>query len=129
MSSEVGGAPGELDLFHHAPATYIDTPDGYTTAEITVGEVTVRGVAADAELAHKAALYAAEQVIARTHPDHQIRRPYPDSFVDDQGTQWQRVDGADLKYGTYRFRLPDTEDEDITDEQTMFLWGVRVQEE
>jgi hypothetical protein len=126
--SETRDMMADLARLRNAPVTYQATADGYTIARITSGPMTVEGIASDAELAYQAALFAAEQSVARAHPDYRPRRPYPDHFVDDQGVVWERVEGADLKYGTYRFRPPETDADDLADEQTMFLWGVRVQE-
>ncbi len=106
-----------------------DEPEdgGDVQAAITVAPFRVVGHSASRPGARRAALYEAQKTYRNYHPSHRIPSPYPDAFVDLDGTTWTRVKAsqrADL--GDYKFVLEGDDEEDYADIEQMLAWDVRT---
>ena len=98
-------------------------------ASITIAPFRVTGRSVSRPGARRAALYEAEKTYREYHPSYRIESPYPDEFVDHEGTKWTRVRAsqrADL--GDYAFLLDGEDEEDYADIEQMLAWDVRVAE-
>lgn len=107
---------------------YYEKDDGMVEASIEVASFRVKGESASKAGARRAALYEAEKTYRSYHPAYNIENPYPDHFVDRQGTEWKRVPKhkrGDL--GDYVF-TDDLGGEDYVDIETMLMWDVRPEE-
>jgi hypothetical protein len=96
-------------------------------AVINIAPFRVSGRSVTRPGARRAALYEAEKTYRNYHPSHRIPSPFPDEFVDGEGTRWTRVRAsqrADL--GDYAFRLDGDDEEDYADIEQMLQWDVRV---
>ena len=98
--------------------------DGLSHAIITIAPFKVAGESATRPGARRAALYKAEEVYRSYHPSYAIKSPFPESFVDQNGTKWSRLPGHQHEYGDYEFT--DDDGSDYTDIESMLLWDVRV---
>ena len=104
---------------------YTELEDGYYQASITVSPFRVTGKSATKPGARRAALYEAHKTYRSYHPSFRIRSPFPDSFVDQEGTEWTRVPPMKrATTGDYAFKLDDDE-EDYADIEQMLMWDVR----
>lgn len=104
-----------------------DEEEGLSEATITIAPFKVSGVSATRPGARRAALYKAEEVYRSYHPSYRIQSPFPDEFVDQNGTSWRRLRENENDLGDYEFT--DEAGSDYTDIETMLLWDVRVAEE
>ena len=99
--------------------------DGSWTADINLAPFKVTGVSSTKAGARRAALYEACKVYRSYHPNYKIKSPYPESFKDQTGTQWEQVNPMMRRtVGDYKFE--DEEGEDYADIETMLLWDIRV---
>lgn len=104
---------------------YVEEEDGeLSEATITIAPFKVTGQSVTRPGARRAALYKAEQVYRSYHPSYRIQSPYPDEFVDQNGTSWKRLSEMQRDLGDYEFT--DEDGSDYTDIETMLLWDVRV---
>ena len=96
-------------------------------AVIEVTPFEVRGTSATKAGARRAAIRAAEKNYKSHNPSYQLEDIYPEKFVDQEGTEWARVDPSDRsELGDYAFT--DENGTDYVDIDTMLLWDVRVAE-
>jgi hypothetical protein len=103
--------------------------DGIYQAYITIAPFRVIGRSTTRAGARRAALYEAAKTYRNYHPSYRVESPYPEAFVDENGTRWERVRASQrAELGDYRFTDEDGE-EDFADIDTMLLWDVRVTEE
>ena len=94
-------------------------------ASITIAPFRVTGESTTKAGARRAALYDAEKTYRSYHPSYRIESPFSDSFIDADGTRWQRVPAKDReKLGDYFFTTTDGE-EDSSDIESMLAWDVR----
>lgn len=95
-------------------------------AAIAIPPFRVTGRSGSKAGARRAALYEAEKNYRSYHPSYRIASPYPDEFVDREGTRWTRVKASQRStLGDYAF-LPEGEDEeDYADIEQMLSWDVR----
>lgn len=104
--------------------------EGEVQAIINIAPFRVAGRSVTKPGARRAALYEAEKTYRNYHPSHRIPSPYPNEFVDLEGTKWTRVRAsqrADL--GDYAFRLEGDDEEDYASIEQMLQWDIRVAEE
>jgi hypothetical protein len=110
---------------------YVEHEDeGEVQAIINIAPFRVSGRSVTKPGARRAALYEAEKTYRNYHPSYRIESPYPDEFVDFEGTRWTRVRAsqrADL--GDYKFLLEGDDEEDYADIEQMLQWDVRVNED
>ncbi len=95
-------------------------------AAILIAPFKVVGRSSSKAGARRAARDEAEKNYRSYHPSYRIANPFPDEFVDREGTQWKRVKASQRgTLGDYSF-LPDGEDEeDYADIEQMLAWDVR----
>lgn len=106
---------------------YHTTEDGMYEAVIEVTPFEVRGTSATKAGARRAAIRSAEKNYKSHNPSYQLEELYPENFVDQEGTEWERVDPSDRsELGDYAFT--DENGTDYVDIDTMLLWDVRVAE-
>lgn len=104
---------------------YSEMEDGDFRAVITVSPFSVKGESRTEAGARRAALYEAEKNYRSYHPKYRVRNPYPDTFLDREGTKWSRVPAAKRnEMGDYRF-VDANDEEDFADIEFMLLWDVR----
>lgn len=104
---------------------YTELEDNYYRASITVAPFRVTGESTSKAGARRAALYEAEKTYRSYHPSYRIECPFPDVFVDREGTQWSRVPPSQREdLGDYRF-VDDSGEEDFADIESMLMWDVR----
>ena len=105
---------------------YVESEDeGDVQAIITIAPFRVTGQSTTRPGARRAALYEAEKTYRNYHPSYRIESPYPDEFVDQQGTRWKRVKASQRQdLGDYEFS--DETGEDYADIEQMLAWDVRV---
>jgi hypothetical protein len=103
---------------------YSEDENGLAIASITIAPFRVAGKSATRPGARRAALYQAANVYRSYHPSYRVKSPYPDEFVDDNGTQWEQLPPSQRHLGDYAFT--DEEGTDYTDIETMLLWDVRI---
>lgn len=115
------------DEFKVMRPEYVENDDGLEQATITIAPFKVTGVSATRPGARRAALYRAEEVYRSYHPSYRIQSPFPDEFVDQNGTRWKRLPEHLRHQGDYEFE--DENGSDYTDIETMLLWDVRVSKE
>ena len=112
------------DEFKVMRPEYLETEEGLEEATITIAPFKVTGTSSTRPGARRAALYKAEEVYRSYHPSYRIQSPFPDEFVDQNGTQWKRLAPHLRHQGDYEFS--DDDGEDYTDIETMLLWDIRV---
>ena len=104
---------------------YTELEDDYFQATITVSPFSVTGRSVTKPGARRAALYEAEKTYRSYHPKYTIQNPYPETFVDREGTRWERTSPMQRsKVGDYTF-TDDYGDEDYADIESMLMWDVR----
>ena len=104
---------------------YTELEDNYFRASITVSPFRVTGESTSKAGARRAALYEARKTYASYHPNYDEENPYPEHFVDRQGTEWELLPPFERStYGDYRF-TDDLGEEDYVDIETMLMWDVR----
>ena len=107
---------------------YTELDDGYWQASITVSPFKVTGRSAGKPGARRAALYEAQKTYRSYHPSYRVENPYPNVFVDREGTQWRRVpESKRHEMGDYIF-VDDYDEEDYADIESMLMWDVRPAE-
>ena len=105
---------------------YTELEDGYFQATISVSPFRVTGRSVTEAGARRAALYEAEKTYRSYHPGYKVDNPYPESFVDREGTQWTRTSEMQRsKVGDYSFTNADGDEEDYADIESMLMWDVR----
>ena len=76
--------------------------------------------------ARRAALYEAAKTYRNYHPSYRIESPFPDEFVDAEGTEWKRVPASKRgTLGDYSFLLEGEDEEDYADIEQMLAWDIR----
>ena len=104
---------------------YEDQEDGMVEASITVAPYTVTGVSSTRPGARRAAIHQAHRTYRAYHSSYVIPSPFPDSFTDQEGTQWERVHpGIGAQLGDYKF-VDESGEEDFADIEQMLVWDVR----
>ena len=98
--------------------------EGLEEATIMIAPFKVTGTSSTRPGARRAALYKAEEVYRSYHPSYRIQSPFPDEFVDQNGTKWTRLAPHLRHQGDYEFS--DEDGDDYTDIETMLLWDIRV---
>ena len=116
--------PDEFKVMRPEYVEEEESEDGLSHATITIAPFKVSGVSATRPGARRAALYKAEEVYRSYHPSYKIQSPFPDSFVDQNGTEWRRLPVSQRDNGDYEFF--DEDGSDYTDIETMLLWDIRV---
>lgn len=109
---------------------YVELEEGGYQASINIAPFRVTGRSVTKPGARRAALYEAAKTYRSYHPSYRVESPYPDEFVDSEGTRWRRVKAsqrADL--GDYAFILEGEDEEDYADIEQMLAWDVRPAEE
>jgi hypothetical protein len=113
------------DEFKVMRPEYVEEEDGdLAEATITIAPFKVSGQSVTRAGARRAALYKAQQVYRSYHPSYKILSPFPDQFVDQNGTSWKRLSDMQRDLGDYEFT--DEDGSDYTDIETMLLWDIRV---
>jgi hypothetical protein len=106
---------------------YTELEDGQFQAAIVIAPFKVVGRSVSKAGARRAALYEAEKVYRSYHPSHRVECPFPEEFVDQNGTQWKRVKANQRdQLGDYEFI--DEDGEDYADIEQMLLWDIRIAE-
>ncbi|MEM1270032.1 MAG: hypothetical protein AAGI08_08290 [Bacteroidota bacterium] len=105
---------------------YVELEDETAQASITIAPFRVVGKSVSRPGARRAALYEAEKTYRSYHPSYRVGSPYPDRFVDDSGTTWERTKPSQRHNGDYKFT--DEEGDDYADIESMLMWDVRIQE-
>ena len=96
-------------------------------ATIIVAPFKVVGQSTSKAGARRAALYEAEREYRNYHPSYRIVNPFPDEFVDTEGTAWKRVKaGQRATLGDYSFILEGDDEEDYANIEQMLNWDVRL---
>lgn len=96
-------------------------------ATIVIPPFKVNGRSVTKAGARRAALYEAAKVYRSYHPSYRVASPYPDTFVDQTGTSWERVKPSQRsELGDYAFT--DEAGTDYADIEQMLLWDIRVAE-
>lgn len=104
---------------------YNELEDGYWQAVIHVSPFKVAGRSMTKAGARRAALYEAEKTYYSYHPNYRVQSPYPERFMDREGTKWQRVPPRQRDaMGDYIF-VDETGEEDYADIESMLMWDVR----
>lgn len=107
---------------------YEEKEDGLVEATIEITPFEVTGESVSKAGARRAALRSAEKNYRSYHPGYELSNPYPEEFVDKEGTEWEilsAMERGDL--GDYAFT--DDAGTDYVDIETMLLWDVRVAED
>ena len=95
-------------------------------ATITIAPFRVVGRSVTRAGARRAALYEAAKTYRNYHPSYRIESPFPDEFVDAEGTAWKRVpEHQRSRLGDYSFLLDGEDEEDYADLEQMLAWDVR----
>jgi len=95
-------------------------------AAIVIAPFRVAGRSTSKAGARRAALYEAAKNYRSYHPSYRITSPYPDEFVDRDGTRWNRVKLSQRSsLGDYAFLLEGEDEEDYADIEQMLAWDVR----
>jgi hypothetical protein len=95
-------------------------------AAIVIAPFRVVGRSTSKAGARRAALYEAAKNYRNYHPSYRIASPYPDEFVDREGTKWTRVRTSQRStLGDYSFLLDGEDEEDYADIEQMLAWDVR----
>jgi hypothetical protein len=95
-------------------------------ATIAIAPFRVTGRSQTKAGARRAALYEAAKNYRNYHPAYRIPSPFPDEFVDREGTRWKRVRTSQrANLGDYTFILDGDEEEDYADIEQMLSWDVR----
>jgi hypothetical protein len=127
MPDESSAYPEPSDFEVMRP-TYHEDDDGFVTAQITISPFSVEGESSTKAGARRAALYEARKTYASYHPGYDEENPFPEHFVDRQGTEWELLPPFERStYGDYRF-TDDLGEEDYVDIETMLMWDVRPDE-
>lgn len=127
MPDESSAYPEPSDFEVMRP-TYHEDDDGFVTAQITISPFSVEGESNTKAGARRAALYEARKTYASYHPGYDEENPFPEHFVDRQGTEWELLPPFERStYGDYRF-TDDLGEEDYVDIETMLMWDVRPDE-
>ncbi|WP_412068738.1 hypothetical protein [Rubrivirga sp. IMCC43871] len=93
-------------------------------AIIEIAPFRVVGYSATRPGARRAALHEAAKQYKTYHPGYRIESPFPNEFVDADGTQWKRVPANRRdELGDYTFT--DADGEDSTEIDQMLQWDVR----
>lgn len=112
------------DEFKVKRPEYIELEDGYYRAIIEIPPFKVVGESRTKAGARRVALYRAAQTYHSYHPSYRVENPYPDEFVDQEGTRWRRLPPSQRQLGDYAFVGPDGEEDYATIEQ-MLMWDIR----
>jgi hypothetical protein len=95
-------------------------------AAIAIAPFRVTGRSRTKAGARRAALYEAAKNYRNYHPAYRIPSPFPDEFVDREGTRWKRVRTSQrANLGDYTFLLDGEDEEDYADIEQMLSWDVR----
>ncbi|CAN5562483.1 hypothetical protein BH23BAC4_BH23BAC4_09760 [soil metagenome] len=114
--------PGDFKVMR--PEYIEDEESDEIQAVITIPPFKVVGRSVTRAAARRAALYEAAKTYRSYHPSFRIESPFPNEFVDKDGTKWTRIpERQRAKLGDYEFA--DTEGEDYADIEQMLLWDVR----
>ncbi len=104
---------------------YEELEDGYFQATITVSPFEVKGRSVSMPGARRAALYEGVKTYKSYHPGYRVENPYPDTFVDREGTRWERTSEMQRSQaGDYSF-TDDSGEEDYADIEQMLMWDIR----
>lgn len=97
-------------------------------AAIVIAPFRVVGQSTSQAGARRAALYEAEREYRNYHPSYRIVSPYPDEFMDTDGTTWKRLKVSQrATLGDYSFILDGEDEEDYANIEQMLSWDVRPQ--
>lgn len=107
---------------------YHKTDDNLFEAVINVSPFTVKGMSATKAGARRAAIRNAEKNYKSYNPSYRLSSPYPEKFVDNEGTRWERV-GRPRRGELGDYAFTDENGTDYADIDTMLLWDVRVGED
>jgi len=133
MADESSAYPEPSDFEVMRP-TYYENDDGFITAKIEISPFSVEGESRTKAGARRAAIHEARKTYHSYHPSYEVESPYPDHFVDREGTEWHRLPPFQRStYGDYKFVDDYGEDEEAVEEdyvdiETMLLWDVRPEE-
>lgn len=133
MAEEASAYPEPSDFEVMRPS-YHEDEDGFVKATITISPFSVEGESSTKAGARRAALYEAQKTYHSYHPEYDVESPFPEHFVDRQGTEWHRLPPFERStYGDYKFVADYGKDgeeveEDYVDIETMLLWDVRPEE-
>lgn len=95
-------------------------------ATISIPPFRVSGRSRTKPGARRAALYEAAKTYRNYHPGYRVASPFPDEFVDQDGTHWKRVKASQrATLGDYSFRLEGDDEEDYASIEQMLSWDVR----
>jgi hypothetical protein len=95
-------------------------------AIITIPPFRVTGNSATRAGARRAALYEAAKTYRNYHPSYRVESPFPDAFVDADGTTWRRIpEHQRSRLGDYAFTPEGEDEEDYADIEQMLTWDVR----
>jgi hypothetical protein len=127
MADESSAYPHPSDFEVMRPS-YHEDDDGFVTATISISPFSVEGESSTKAGARRAAIYEASKTYASYHPNYDEDNPFPEHFVDRQGTEWELLPPFQRStYGDYRF-TDDLGEEDYVDIETMLMWDVRPEE-
>ncbi len=112
------------DEFKVKRPEYTQLEDGYYRATIEIAPFKVVGESRTKAGARRVALYRAALTYRSYHPSYRVENPYPDEFVDQEGTRWRRLPPSQRELGDYAFVGPDGEEDYATIEQ-MLMWDIR----
>lgn len=105
---------------------YTELETGEVQASIIIAPFRVSGRSTSRPGARRAALYEAAQTYRNYHPSYRIESPFPEEFVDREGTKWTRVKASQRStLGDYAFLLEGDDEEDYADIEQMLAWDVR----
>jgi hypothetical protein len=95
-------------------------------AAIVIAPFRVAGRSTSKAGARRAAIYEAAKTYRNYHPSYRIASPFPDEFVDREGTSWKRVKASQRgTLGDYAFTPEGEDEEDYADIEQMLSWDVR----
>ncbi|MBO6574510.1 MAG: hypothetical protein JJ896_03765 [Rhodothermales bacterium] len=113
------------DEFKVMRPEYVEQEDGDFQATITIAPFKVTGQSVSMPGARRAAIYEAAKTYRNYHPSYRIENPYPEAFMDTEGTKWKALSGMmKERNGDYAFYDADGE-EDFADIEQMLMWDVR----
>ena len=115
------------DEFKVMRPEYTDFEDGDFLATIVIAPFKVTGRSVTRAGARRAALYEAAKVYRSYHPSYRVESPYPDIFIDQNGTTWQRPK-ASMRAPLGDYEFTDEDGSDYADIEQMLLWDIRVVE-
>ena len=131
MFEDARSAYPHPDEFKVMRPEYVDPEEGQeeVVASITIAPFRVVGRSSTRAGARRAALYEAAKTYHNYHPSYRVESPYPDEFVDADGTRWSRVKASQrATLGDYSFLLAGEDEEDYASIEQMLMWDVRPAE-